>query len=519
MSVPQIQDDSSVIEPTFQELRQTFLSQKTKSLAYRKQQLRNLLRGLTEMEQEFHKALEKDLKCSPFISYMTSFKITISEIEHTLKNLDSWVKARPLDTTVISGPAKTYLKPEPYGVALVMSAWNYPLFTAIPPFAQALAAGNCVVLKPSELAPYTSNCIQKLFTNYMDKTAYRCIEGQVQVSINITKLPWGLIIFTGSPEKGKLVAKAASENLVPCILELGGKSPTIVDQDANLENAALRVTQGRFLNAGQTCVACDYLFVHKSVKAEFIKKLKEKIVLFYGEDPQKSNDYNRIINCQSTERLASLLNPEDHKGQIVIGGKYDISDKYVAPTLIDQPSLESRVMKEEIFGPILPILEFTDIQTVVQFINERPNPLALYYFGSKHAKLFEEQTSSGSYSINDAIFQLTNPNLPFGGVGNSGSGKYHGLAGFDSCSHLKPVFNKLPINSFPFSARYPPYTETKQSTLKVLFATAQFNQSTGIKWGLAIIALIILSKFSYNGALQNKARQLLSQLQTKFSNL
>lgn len=266
--------------------------------------------------------------------------------------------------------------------------------------------------------------------------------------------------------------------MIPCILELGGKNPCIVDQSANLENASLRIIQAKTINCGQTCVAPDYLFVHSSMKNHLIAKLKEKIVQFYGVAPETNPEYSKIITEFHTKRLQSLIT-EEHGGVVLYGAKCDIDERFVCPTLIDSPSLESKLMKEEIFGPILPIFEYKNIDEVIRFINEKPKPLALYYFGSplsQARKDIEEKTSSGSFSINDACFQILNHDIPFGGVQNSGIGAYHGKIGFDNCSHLKAVFNKATINSFPFSARFPPYTNNKKKIMEILLTYGDISQ-------------------------------------------
>lgn len=267
--------------------------------------------------------------------------------------------------------------------------------------------------------------------------------------------------------------------MVPCILELGGKNPCIVDQSANLENAALRIIQGKTINCGQTCVAPDYLFIQSSIKTQMILKLKEKIVQFYGATPETNPEYSKIISEFHAKRLESMI-MEEHGGDIIFGGKSDADQRFIGPTLIENPKLNSKLMKEEIFGPILPIFEYKNIEDVIKFINERPKPLSLYYFGSPFSesrKSIEEKTSSGSFAINDSCFQILNHDIPFGGVQNSGIGAYHGKVGFDSCSHLKSVFNKAPINSFPWSARFPPYTPSKRKIMEMLMKYGDISQN------------------------------------------
>jgi len=478
-----ISDDPSVIRPALDDLRKNFLTGKTLPLKYRKQQLNNLLRGLKELEPKFHAALQKDLNANEMMSYMLSTCLTIEDIKHTLAHIDKWNKPKSVDTPLVIGPGRSYIQPEPYGVALVIGAWNYPVATAVPYLATAIAAGNCCIVKPSEVSAHTSNVIAELVDKYLDKDCYRCIEGQVEVAKAITKEKFDLIVFTGSTEKGKLVAKAAAENLIPCVLELGGKSPTIVDRDANLDNAAMRIVQGRMINCGQTCIACDYLFIHKDIKAKLLAKIQEKITEFFGTDPSKSEDYPRMINDFHLQRVKSYLD-EDHGGKVVIGGQIRAENKYIAPTIVDNPRLDSKLMQEEIFGPVLPVLEFADLDYVIKFIQERPKPLALYYYGSTFSnnyKRVKTLTSSGGLMANDSVFHFANNHLPFGGVGSAGYGKLHGYGGFKSFTHFKPVMEKTSINFFPFNVRYPPYAGFRGQLLRFMLKLSQVNQSTIFK--------------------------------------
>ena len=493
--LPLIPDDPSVIRPTLDALRNSFHEGKTRPFNYRERQLRALLKGIEELTPKFEVALKKDLGVSPFMNYMLSIGITVNEIKDILKNFRKWARPIPADTSVPIGPGKSYVIPEPYGIALVMSAWNYPLFTLIPPAATAIAAGNCVVVKPSEMAPHTSKVVVELFEKYLDKDCFRVIEGQVEVAKAITREKFDVIVFTGSPEKGKLVAKAAAENLVPCVLELGGKNPTIVDRDANLDNAAMRIVSSRFINAGQTCIAPDYCFVHKDVKKEFLKKLKEYVIKFHGTDPSKDEHFPRIVNEFHTNRLKEYLE-ENHNGKVIIGGEVRVKDKYVSPTVIDSPKLDSKLMQDEIFGPILPVLEFTDISDVIKHIRNHEKPLALYYYGSifgTNKQRIINETSSGAVMINDSLFHILNSTLPFGGVGHSGFGSCHGIWGFNSVSHLKPVMEKVSTNFFPYSVRFPPYTGGKQMLMKTIFKLNSVQQRHLLKGALFTVVMIAVA--------------------------
>jgi len=512
-----IPDDPAVIKPILAELKKSFRSKKTLSIDYRKEQLRNLIRGIKELEQKFHEAIEKDLGMNAINSRMLSTNVALDEVKMCLSEIDKWVKPESTDLPLVIGPGRSYVEPEPLGVGLVIGAWNYPLTTSVPYVASAIAAGNCCVIKPSEMSAYTSNVIKELFEKYLDKECYRCIEGQVEIAKAIIKEPFDVIVFTGSTEKGKLVAKAAAENLIPYVLELGGKSPTIVDRNADLDNAAFRIMQGRYMNCGQTCVANDYLFVHKDVKEKLIEKFKAKLVEFYGVDPSKSKDYSRIINEFHVKRLKSYLD-EAHGGKVIVGGQVNIKDKYVAPTLIDSPSLTSKVMQDEIFGPILPIYEFDDIDYVINFINERPKPLSLYYYGSsssKNYKRIKKETSSGGIACNESVIQFALLDAPFGGVGLSGQGKLHGHAGFKAFSHYKSVFEKGGLNIYPFNVRYPPYKGIREKSLNLMLGVSTISQGFLIQIILLLLLLVltfILFRRGHFDLILESASKVLSEL-------
>jgi len=319
-------------------------------------------------------------------------------------------------------------------------------------------------LKPSEIASNCSRALVDLFDRYLDKECFRAMEGGPSVAKALTHEKWDLIIFTGSSDKGKKVAAAAGANLVPVILELGGKNPAIVDKDANLETAALRIAHTKHLNWGATCVSPDYIIAHRDIKDQLIQQVVKAVHQFYGDDPQKSEDKVCIIGTSELERIQSLLN-ESHGGRVVIGGKVDVEQRYIAPTIIDEPNRDSRLMNEEIFGPILPVVSFSDINEVIADLKKRPKPLALYYFGNldnPNKDKIISQTSSGGVCVNDCTNQGLNSNLPFGGVGDSGFGALHGKWGFDACSHLKAVVEKVSWEMYPWSTRFPPYTPARQ---------------------------------------------------------
>lgn len=508
-----IKDDPKIIKPIFDELRESYLKGKARSLDFRKQQLKNLLKGLNDLKDKFDEAWNRDLGGGKFTSQVLSYSLTVNEVEECLENVYKWNDTSFIDTPVALGPGKCYLKPEPMGVILIIGAWNYPLNLSVPYAAAAIAGGNSVIIKTSEMSPSTSEVIAELFDKYMDKSCYRVIEGQVEVAKSIITFPFDKIVFTGSTQKGRLVAEAAAKNLVPVVLELGGKSPTVVDEKCDLTNAALRIAQGRFTNCGQTCIANDYVFVHKNIKEKFINLLKEKVVEFYGNDPSQSPDYSKIVNEFHCQRLKSYLD-EKHEGKVIIGGEVKIKDRYVAPTIIDSPKLDSMLMKDEIFGPILPVFEFEDIDKVIEFINRRPKPLALYYYGPKgtNYEKLKNNTSSGSLCMNESIFQFANGYLPFGGVQESGMGVVHGYAGFKELVHLKPIFEKGTNNSYPYNLRYPPFTSHKKKMMGMLLSRGRLKEKT-VHTAIGLIVVLVAGAVAVkNGYVASVAKSLLEYL-------
>jgi aldehyde dehydrogenase (NAD+) len=336
---------------------------------------------------------------------------------------------------------------------LIIAPWNYPFQLALCPLIAAVSAGNSIVLKPSELTPHTSSLIAEIISNVFDKNHVEVIEGGVEVSENLLSQRWDYIFFTGSVAVGKIVYKAAAEHLTPITLELGGKNPCIIDETADLKLAAKRIVWGKFINAGQTCIAPDYLLVHDSIKLEFIEHLKQEITNAYGENPQLSPDFTRIINTRNWERLLNLIEPE----KVVFGGQSNKENSYLAPTLIDEPSLDSEVMKEEIFGPILPILTYENESELDAIISKYEKPLSLYVFTTKNnfAEKIIQKFSFGGGCINDTVIHFSNNRLPFGGVGHSGIGAYHGKMSFDTFSHKKAIVKKA--NWLDLPLRYAPY--------------------------------------------------------------
>jgi len=443
----------TMFKQLIEEQRKHFARGKTKSLDYRVDQLKKLRQAILEQESSIVKALHQDLRKPELDSYITEVRVTIQEIDYALKHLKKWAKPRRVKTSLETFPSVAQIYPDPLGVVLIISPWNYPFALAISPLIGAIAAGNCAVIKPSESTPAVSQVIAEIIQQTFASTEITVVEGDATISQQLLTEKFDHIFFTGGTKIGQLVMEAASKNLTPVTLELGGKSPCIVDTDIDLEETAKRIAWGKFLNAGQTCIAPDYLLVEKSIKEVLIIKLQECIVNFYGTNPQTSPDYCRIVNDRQFNRLKALLKD----GDIVTGGQTDLAEKYIAPTLMTNVSLESELMQEEIFGPVLPILDYANMEDAIAFINQRPKPLALYLFSKNKLKQERvlEATSSGGVCINDTIFQFGVIDLPFGGVGPSGMGAYHGKATFDTFSHYKSVLKKSFL--FELNVRYPPY--------------------------------------------------------------
>ncbi|MGN7401056.1 aldehyde dehydrogenase [Cytobacillus praedii] len=431
--------------------REFFLQGKTKDLSSRIESLKLLQSIIRTNEKELMNALKKDLNKSEFDTYLTEIGIVLEEIKFTLKHLRRWAKPRRVKSSLATLGSKSYIYPEPYGVALVISPWNYPFQLAIAPLAGAIAAGNCAVLKPSELTPNTSALLAKLISEHFPKEYIAVVEGGVEVSTALLNEKFDYIFFTGSVSVGKVVMQAAAKNLTPVTLELGGKSPCIVHEDANLKLAAKRIAWGKFTNAGQTCVAPDYLYVHNRVKKEFLHEMKEAIHELYSDNVFDSGQFTKIVSERHFERLVSFLN----NGEQYLGGKYDQTKLTIEPTILDMVHWGDEVMQEEIFGPILPVLEYESLPKVISEIQSRQKPLALYVFSESEQmqKKILTEVSFGGGCINDTVYHLSSPYLPFGGVGESGIGAYHGKGSFDVFTHEKSILKQTTMFDLPF--RYP----------------------------------------------------------------
>ncbi|MGP1383251.1 MAG: aldehyde dehydrogenase [Thainema sp.] len=443
--------------------RDFFSSGQTRSLDFRLRQLRQLKQAVLDHQDALIEALSQDLRKPRLESYLTEIA-GIQEIDYAIKHLKSWMKIRRASTSLQLFPAAARIYPEPLGVVLIISPWNYPVQLAISPLIGAIAAGNCAMLKPSEIAPHTSAALAKMIEATFDPAYISVVEGGVEASQELLEQPFDHILFTGGTQIGKIVMEAAAKHLTPVTLELGGKSPCIVDADVDLETATRRIAWGKFINAGQTCIAPDYVLVDQVIKPQFMEQLTARIREFFGDNPAESPDFGRIVSDKHFHRLSNLL----PYGEAVTGGAADAADRYIAPTVLDKPALDSPLMQEEIFGPILPVLEYENLEDAIAFINQRPKPLALYLFTRNPDKqqTVLHQTSSGGVCINDTIMQIAPYGLPFGGVGNSGMGAYHGKASFDTFSHYKSVLKRPFWLDLKF--RYAPYGD-KIKLIKKLF--------------------------------------------------
>jgi aldehyde dehydrogenase (NAD+) len=448
-------------------LRDTFDAGHTRAHAWRKQQLRQMKALLREGEDELTRALQEDLGKAPVEAWATELNLVAREIDHMLAKLESWAKPRRVHVPIQLQPAKARIIPEPLGVVLVIAPWNYPVQLQLLPMASAIAAGNAVIGKPSELAPATSTAMARLVATYMDPDAVAIVEGAASETQSLLAERFDHIFYTGGPNVARIVMEAAAKQLTPVTLELGGKSPAIVDRNVDLDGAARRIAYGKFVNTGQTCVAPDYVLVHESVEQPFIDRLVANLQTFYGSDPKTSKDYGKIVNGRHFERLVGLLDAGGFQ-KTVTGGtdQADAGARYFPPTIVRGVSPDAKVMQEEIFGPILPVIPVPDVDAAISFVNAREKPLSLYVFSKDKgtANRVLRRTSSGSACVNTAIVQLAVPDLPFGGVGESGMGAYHGRRGFDTFSHLKSVLDK-PTKPDP-PLLYPPYKKLRERLLR-----------------------------------------------------
>lgn len=456
--------DINRIKEVIKKQRLFFTAGKTLEADQRIDALKKLRNSIVKNEALINDALYKDLKKPHFESYATEIGSIIEEIDYAIDHLKSWMKPSKVKTPLVLFYSKSKVQCEPFGLVLIIGTWNYPFALSLIPLVGAIAAGNCAIIKPSEVAPNCSKALHRIIKESFSDEYVAVVEGDHKIASKLLNQKFDYIFFTGGTKIGKIVAKSASKNLTPVTLELGGKSPCIVNDSDKIKVIAKRIVWGKFINAGQTCVAPDYVLVKKELKEDLVKNMKDVLIDFYSKNPQKSHDYCRIINSNHFVRLSGLLK----KGNIIAGGELDKKSLYIAPTIIDGVSWNDPVMKEEIFGPILPIIEYGEIEDAIKKVNNREKPLTIYLFSQddKIKNMIERHTSSGSLCINATILHTSNIYLPFGGVGASGAGNYHGRYSFETFSHKKSIMEKSFWPDLDIS--YPPY-KGKLETLKKIW--------------------------------------------------
>lgn len=443
-----IQDINGIIAAQ----REFFASNATLDIKFRKEQLKKLQNALKEWEKPLCEALWKDLHKSAEEAILTELSIVAGEVKNHLKHLRSWMRSRCVSTPLKMMPSRSRVVSEPLGNALIIAPWNYPVQLLLNPLVGAISSGCTAILKPSPYVPNVSKVIEDMITATFDKHYIAVVQGNRIVNEALLENRFDVIFFTGSPQLGKLVMNAAAKNLTPVVLELGGKSPCIIDKDADIKTSAKRLAWGKTLNAGQTCIAPDYLLIHRSKIDQFVSEFAKAIKELHGNDIKQSRHYVRLVNDKAFERVKGYIND----GRVVYGGNSDATERFIEPTLLADVPLTAPVMNEEIFGPILPMIPFDNPDEVITFVREHEKPLALYYFGKvKHAKEVIRLTSAGGSCINDVIMHIANENMPFGGVGNSGMGHYHGKLSFDAFSHQRSIVTTPTWLDLPF--RYMPY--------------------------------------------------------------
>lgn len=472
------------MEREVQRLRRAFRSGRSRPLRFRLQQLEALRRMVQEREADILAAIAADLCKSELNAYSQEVITILGEIDFMLNNLADWVTAKPVKKNLFTMLDEAYVQAEPLGVVLIIGAWNYPFVLTIQPLIGAIAAGNAVILKPSELSEHTAQVLAKLLPQYLDQDLYAVVNGGVKETTELLKERFDHILYTGNAAVGRVVMEAAAKHLTPVTLELGGKSPCYIDKDCDLDTVCRRITWGKYMNCGQTCIAPDYVLCEASLQNHIVQKIKETVQEFYGENIKESPDYERIINLRHFKRIQSLLEGQ----KIAFGGETDEATRYIAPTVLTDVDPEAKVMQEEIFGPVLPIVPVKNADEAIQFINEREKPLALYIF-SHNDKLIRrmiDETSSGGVTGNDVIMHFTLNSLPFGGVGHSGMGAYHGKHTFDTFSHQRPCLLKSLKGESANKLRYPPNSQSKVDWAK-FFLLKQFHKG---KLGLLLLAVL-----------------------------
>ncbi|BCR36785.1 aldehyde dehydrogenase [Mariniplasma anaerobium] len=446
------------MESVFNKQKKFFNSNQTKDYEFRVEQLKKLKSAIKQHEEEITKALFDDLHKSSVEAYTTEIGFVLNSIDFTIKHLKKWMKPKKVKTPLFLFGTKSFMSQEPLGVICIIAPYNYPFQLVIEPLIGVIASGNTAIIKPSEYTVQTEAVIAKLISQTFDESYIKVITGAKEVTSKLLDLKFDHIFFTGSATVGKIVYEKASKHLIPVTLELGGKSPTIVDKTANLKIAAKRIIFGKFINAGQTCIAPDYIYVEKEIHEELINLFKKEIKNFYPD----YNEFGRIINDRHFQRLKGLINPD----KVVFGNEVDEKSKFISPTILDNVTWDDKVMQEEIFGPILPVLVYEELEEVIEIIKQKEKPLALYMFSNDKNEIHKvfHELSFGSGGINDAIMQVTNPNLPFGGVGLSGIGIYHGYTSFQAFSNQKTYTKKT--TKFDIKLAYPPYTKKQEKIIR-----------------------------------------------------
>ncbi|KAG8451695.1 hypothetical protein GDO86_003765 [Hymenochirus boettgeri] len=471
--------------------RRAFMTGKTRSIDFRIQQLKALKQMFTEHENDIVKALKADLNKSYCNAYAYEIMGVMGEIRLAIESLPEWTAQQHVKKNITTMQDDVYIKYEPLGVTLIIGAWNYPLVVLLQPLVGAIAAGNAAVIKPSEVSENTAKLLENLIPHYLDKELYPIVNGGISETTELLAQRFDHIFYTGNTNVGKIIMLAASKFLTPVTLELGGKSPCYIDKNCDIDIASRRITWGKFANCGQTCIAPDYILCDKSIQDKLVEKIKETLKEFYGEDVKQSPDYERIINKRHFKRLLALMEGQ----RIVHGGTYDEETCYIEPTVIAEVNPESKIMQEEIFGPLLPILSVKNIDEAINFINAKEKPLALYVF-SKDKKVINRmisETSSGGVTANDVIMHFTVNELPFGGVGHSGMGSYHGKHSFDTFSHKRGCLIKSLKMEGMNKIRYPPFSRKKLEWAKFLLTTKVDKKRVGLVLFplIAILAAVI----------------------------
>jgi len=444
--------------------RAYFQAGNTRPAAWRIEQLKAIKTMIDESRDDMYEALRHDLRRNRIDADLMDVDFNIREADHALDHLHEWMKPSREPTPLVMEPGHVRVRRDPFGVALIIGAWNEPYMLTIGPLVAAIAAGNTAVIKPSEIAEATAHQLAEMLPKYLDTQAFAVVEGGIAETTALLDEAWDFIFFTGSPQVGKIIHQAAAKNLTPAVLELGGKNPTIVHSSANIKTAARRIAFSRFINSGHICTAPDHVLIWPEVKDEFVAEVEEAITEFYGENPQESPDYGRVINGRNFDRLAAFISSDN--GTLAAGGETDADDLYIAPTVLVDVPVDAPIMQEEVFGPILPVLEIDSVEAVIDWVNARPAPLGLYVFAEEEdvAEQILDRTSSGDACVNDCSIHPLVPELPFGGTGNSGMGKYHGHWGFEAFTNARGVlYHSARIDP---GVKYPPYTEhTRERTV------------------------------------------------------